>query len=221
MKIALFDFCETLANFQTADAYVRYVQANSPVSHYLLKLSYEFLNKAHLLGIPRRLFPESSLDKKWIMRQMKGRSEEEMTILARKYYEEQVKPALIPEVITELKAKQEDGFRVFLISAGYSIYLQYFATDFSVDGVISTKIAFKNGVCLGRFEGPDCMFSHKIDYIKRGIPDNHYEEWYAYSDSITDLPMLELVGHPVVISKGKSQKWAEQKGFEQIIWNKD
>ena len=24
-KIALFDFCETLANFQTADAYVKYV----------------------------------------------------------------------------------------------------------------------------------------------------------------------------------------------------
>lgn len=221
MKIALFDFCETLANFQTADAYVRFVQANSPVSHKFTKLSYDLLNRSHLLGIPRRLFPESSIDKKWIMRQMAGRTEEEMTILALKYYNERVRPALIPEVVEELKAKQKDGYKVYLISAGYGIYLQYFAKEFAVDGVIATKIAFDKGVCLGRFDGPDCMFSHKIDYIKRGVPDNHFEEWFAYSDSITDLPILELVGHPIVISKGKAQKWAEQKGFKQIIWNKN
>ena len=219
MKIALFDFCETLANFQTADAYVSFVQANSPVSHKLTKLSYDLLNKSHLLGIPRRLFPESSMDKKWIIRQMAGRREEEMIELARKYYDNRVKPALIPEVLEELKAKKTEGYSIYLISAGYSIYLQFFAKEFAVDGLIATKIAFDKGVCLGHFDGPDCMFSHKIDYITRGVPDNHFEEWFAYSDSITDLPMLELVGHPVVISKGKSQKWAEQKGFEQIIWN--
>lgn len=221
MKIALFDFCETLANFQTADAYVRFVQANSPVSHKITKFTYDLLNKSHLLGIPRRIFPEYSLDKKWIMRQMEGRTEEEMTTMARKYYEERVKPALIPEVVDELKAKQDDGYKIYLISGGYGIYLQFFAQEYAVDGVIATKIAFNNGICLGRFDGPDCMFSHKIEYIKRGIPDNHFEEWYAYSDSITDIPMLELVGHPVVISKGKSQNWAVQKGFEQIIWNKN
>ena len=219
MKIALFDFCETLANFQTADAYVHFVQTNSPVSHKFIKLSYDLLNKSHLLGIPRRLFPESSMDKKWIMRQMAGRSEEEMTVLARKYYDERVKPALIPEVVEELKTKQLEGYKIYLISAGYSIYLQFFAQEFAVDGVIATKIAFNNGVCLGRFDGPDCMFSHKLDYIKQGIPDNHFEDWFAYTDSITDLPLLELVGHPVVISKEISQKWAEQKGYKQIIWD--
>ena len=218
MKIALFDFCETLANFQTADAYVRFVQSNSPVTHKVTKTIYELLNKSHLLGVPRRMFPESSMDKKWIMRQMKGRKKEEMVSLAKLYYEKKVKPNLIPEVIEELKSRQKDGYKIYLISAGYGIYLQFFAEEFKVDGIIATEIAFKDGVCLGRFEGPDCMFSHKIEYIKNGIQDKHYDEWYAYSDYITDLPMLELVGHPIVISKGKSQKWAEKRDYQQIIW---
>ena len=218
MKIALFDFCETLANFQTADAYVRFVQSNSPVTHKVTKTVYEVLNKSHLLGIPRRMFPESSMDKKWIMRQMKGRKLEEMESLAKLYYQTKIKPNLISDVVEEMKSKQKDGYKIYLISAGYGIYLKYFAEEYKVDGVISTEIAFKDGVCLGRFEGPDCMYSHKIEYIKKGIPDMHYDEWYAYSDSITDLPMLELVGHPIVISKGKSQKWAEKRDYQQIIW---
>lgn len=221
MKVALFDFCETLANFQTADEYVKYVQTNSPTSHVFIKKLYEFLRKYRIMSVPRRMFPHSSIDKKCIMLQMKGRSHKEMDELAQGYYENKIKPALIPEVLKELQNKQKAGYKIYLISGGYSIYLKYFAKDFAVDGVIATTIEFVDGICTGKFAGPDCMFDNKITYIKKGVPDNHYEEWYAYSDSYTDLPMLEMVGHPIVISKGgKSQKWAENKGFEQIIWNK-
>ena len=70
-----------------------------------------------------------------------------------------------------------------------------------------------------KIDGQDCMFDYKIDYINSKIKGDH-SQWLAFSESVTDLPMLELVGHPVVISRGKSQKWAEKEGFEQIIWNK-
>lgn len=220
MKIALFDFCETLVDFQTADAYVHFVQTNSPITHRIIKCSYEILNKSHLLGIPRRLFPMSSIDKRLIIRQMKGRAEGEMRILARQYYERMIKPALIKDVLTELLNKKNEGYKIYLISGGYGIYLQYFALEYDIEGIISTNIDFKNGICTGKFTGHDCMFEHKIDYIKQTISDDHYDDWFAYTDSITDLPMLKMVGHPVVISREKSQKWAEQKGYSQIIWNK-
>lgn len=218
-KVALFDFCETIANFQTADAYVRYVQSHSVPTNIGIRLLYNILNQSRVLGIVRRLKPKGSIDKRFILKQMKGRTYEEMDRLAEDYYNNMIKPNMIEPVITELRRLQSEGYGIYVISAGYDIYLKYFVKDFKVDGLLSTKIEFKDGVCTGRFDGQDCMFDYKIDYINSMIKGDH-SQWLAFSDSITDLPMLELVGNPVVISRGKSQTWAEKKGFKQIIWNK-
>ena len=41
------------------------------------------------------------------------------------------------------------------------------------------------------------------------------ESSYAYSDSVTDIPMLELVGHPVVVNPdAELRTYAEEKGWE-------
>ena len=218
-KVALFDFCETIANFQTADAYVRYVQSHSVPTNIGIRLLYNILNQSRVLGIVRRIKPKGSIDKRFILKQMKGRTYEEMDRLAEDYYNNIIKPNMIEPVITELRRLQSEGYGIYVISAGYDIYLKYFVKDFKVDGLLSTKIEFKDGVCTGRFDGQDCMFDYKIDYINSMIKGDH-SQWLAFSDSITDLPMLELVGNPVVISRGKSQTWAEKKGFKQIIWNK-
>src|SRR5256884_7965017 len=38
---------------------------------------------------------------------------------------------------------------------------------------------------------------------------------YAYSDSITDLPMLELVGHPVAVNPDRDlRREAEKRGWQ-------
>lgn len=218
-KVALFDFCETIANFQTADAYVRYVQSHSAPTNTGIRFLYNILNQSRVLGVVRRLKPKGSVDKRFILKQMKGRTYEEMDRLAEDYYNNMIKPNMIEPVVAELRRLQSEGYGIYIISAGYDIYLKYFVQDFKVDGLLSTKVEFKDGICTGRFDGQDCMFDYKIDYINSEIKGDH-NQWLAFSDSITDLPMLELVGNPVVISRGKSQTWAEKKGFKQIIWNK-
>ena len=86
-----------------------------------------------------------------------------------------------------------------------------------MDGLLSTKVEFKNGICTGKFDGQDCMFDYKINYINSAIQGDH-SQWMALSDSVTDLPMLELVGNPIVVSRNKSQNWAEKRNMKQIIW---
>jgi len=219
-KVALFDFCETIANFQTADAYVRYVQSHSKPSNKGIRLLYNILNQSRILGIVRRLKPKGSVDKRFILKQMKGRTQVEMEALAKDYYEERIKPNFISPVLDELKRLQSEGYRCYVISAGYDIYLQYFCEEFGMNGLLSTKIEFKDGRCTGNFAGQDCMFDYKIDYIK-SVLEGDTKQWMAFSDSVTDLPMLELVGNPVVISKGYSQKWAEKRNIKQIIWDQN
>ena len=219
IKAALFDFCETIADFQTADAYVDFVQKHSVPSHRFIRSLYVFLNKARVMGVLRRIFPKRSLGKKMVLLQMKGRSYSEMDALASRYYEERIKPHFIKETIEELRARKKEGFAIYLVSGGYDIYLKYFASEFGVDGVLSTRIGFENGVCTGKMDGPDCMHGAKLDYIKKSLPEIDRASSFAYSDSATDLPLLSYVGNPVAVSAGHSQKWAEKLGCRQIVWN--
>jgi phosphoserine phosphatase len=45
---------------------------------------------------------------------------------------------------------------------------------------------------------------------------------YAYADSISDLPMLEAVGNPVVVNPdGRLQKAAKERGWQIKNWSKN
>lgn len=217
-KVALFDFCETLVSFQTADAYIRYIQSHSKSTNIFVKRLYNILNKSRILGIVRRIFPKASVDKRFLLKQMKGRSYEDMERFARDYYMNKIKPNLIHPVVEQLLKMQAEGFEIVIVSGGYDIYLKYFAEEFNVKYTLSTSIEFKNGICTGRFSGKDCMFDYKIDCI-HSVVNGDVEKWYAFSDSITDLPMLGLVGNPVVVSKHQSQIWAEKRNIKQLIWS--
>lgn len=216
-KVALFDFCETIANFQTADAYIDFVQSHSTQTNKSIRILYNILNKYHVLGIVRRLFPRLSIDKRLILRQMKGRTYEEMDEFAKKYYESTIKPNLIQPVVGKLKEMQNEGYEIVIVSGGYDIYLKYFALEYNIRYILSTTIEFNYGICSGKFNGVDCMRASKLDYIHSALIGD-CKKWFAFSDSITDLPMLELVGNPIVVSKNKSQIWAERRGLKQIIW---
>ena len=217
-KVALFDFCETIANFQTADNYVKYVQNHSNPTNTFIRLLYKILNQSRILGVFRRLFPKRSIDKRFILRQLKGRTYEEMDKLAKEYYDAEIKPNLISPVVMKLLEFQKEGYEVIIVSGGYDIYLKYFAEAYNVKYVLSTSIEFRKGICTGFFHGKDCMFDNKIEYIK-ALVTGDYNKWYAFSDSITDLPMLEIVGNPIVVSRGGLQNWADIRNIKQIVWN--
>lgn len=216
-KVALFDFCETIANFQTADAYVRFVQSHSTPSNLYIRYLHALLARLRVMSIWRKLQPKRSIDKRMTLMQLRGRSYEEMDRLAKDYYESQIKPNLITQVVEELLRLKRDGYKCYVVSGGFDIYLKYFCEEYSMDGLLSTKIGFKKDKCTGCFDGHDCMFDYKIDYIKSTIAGDT-KQWMAFTDSITDLPMLELVGNPIVVSREKSQKWAENRYYKQIIW---
>jgi len=216
-KVALFDFCETIADFLTADRFVQFVQFNSKPTNRHIRVLYVVLNKSRILGVLRRVFPKASISKRLVLLQLKGRTYDELALLAQQYYETVIKQHFISPVVSELLRLQQEGYKCYLVSGGYDIYLRYFCEEYNIDGLLCTKIRFSNGICDGKFDGADCMFENKVQMIKSEISGDS-SSWYAFSDSKTDLPMLEIVGNPLVISRVKSQNWAEIKKYKQIIW---
>lgn len=224
-KVALFDFCETLVKFQTADRYVFYVcDKNNSRTVRRKKVIYEWCRKLQLILVASILFPHSSMNKRLILNRLRGLDKGYLETLAKEYYTSQIKPHLIEDTVDDLKRLQKDGFRIILLSGGYDIYLKRFAEEFGISDIISTSIGFKNDICTGRFKGKDCLWGNKIIMLEEYCRQNNIEidrhNSFSYSDSKSDLPMLNYVDNRVIVHRKGRQRWYNENDYlKEIVWD--
>ena len=205
-KIALFDFCDTMVDFQTGNAFTKYVINHNKIS-FIKKLSFKI---KHLIN--------RNFDKLNLLKVCSGLSKDLMEQMALNYYFEIVRPRLIKATVDKLLYYQNNGYKIYLVSGGFDMYLKYFAEEFNVDGIFSTRIEFKNDTCSGNFDGIDCMGENKIK-ILRDYFGKDTVNGVAFSDNITDLPLLKFVSDGFGVSAmDKSLKWATDNGLKTLFY---
>ena len=221
-RIALFDFCETLVSFQTADEFVRFVRETSGSRRMrLLDKAHTLLRKAHVISLLERLFPGRSVNKRIVLLGLAGFTGSEIDRYAGLYYERRLRPNLIQRSVDALVALRDDGWRIVLVSGGYEPYLKYFAREFGIaeSDIIATRLKFRRGVCRGRFDGKDCMYGYKTVLLDRRF-SRAATESVAFSDSKSDLPLLEWADRGVIVRrKEQDVKWGKGHGFTELIWD--
>lgn len=221
-KIAFFDFCETLVSFQTADRFVDFVSNQKKTKNgFYFKMIGTLARKFYIVHLFNKFAPYFSFSKKIKLLELRGIEKTTLNQLAEEFYFQVVRPKLIPTLVSEIQKKKQEGFLIVLVSGGYSIYLKKFAEEFEITHVVATDIAFdKKGRCKGLIKGIDCLFHFKIKKLSQefNLDGTDLKNSIAYSDSITDLPLLQFVGHGIVVSNQFSQSWANKYGFSEIIF---
>lgn len=212
-KLALFDFCDTLITFQSADMFVEYVLHNKPSCKRskvldFFKVGYDAL-PVHPWNIGKQL----------LLRQLRGFKEKEIDISAGNFYKEIILSNIKRNVYKKLKEHQIQGYTTVIISGGYTPYLKYFTKENMIDHCIATDIGFDGGVCTGKIRGLDCMNINKIKKLKEVIDLNEFDlrESFVYSDSKSDLPLFRLVGNAVVVTDNPNQNWITKNNFKMLI----
>lgn len=221
-ELILFDFCETLIKFQTADRYVHFCRRclgkkRMLFFHFFIRC----LEKLNFFKLYDKIFRDSNLHKRLVLFQLKGVEKKECEELAKKYFEEELLPNVIPETIQMLKRHQENNNPVWLISGGYDLYIKYFADYFHVDEYICSHIQFnEKSVCTGKMNGLDCMGTNKLLLLETFLKERYdVSSITFYSDSSSDLPLLLRAQTAVVVSKIKHQSWIDQYQLKEIIWS--
>ncbi len=216
-KVALFDFCETISDFQTGDAFIYYVANHENSFKMNIK---KFLN-AKIVKLKRK-FKKSYNCKFYIMKLLKGMSKNKLETYALNYYEEEVRKHFIPEVIEKLLELKKQGYRIYIVSAGYDIYLKYFVEEFNLDGLMATKILFKENICCGCPDGKDCIGQHKITILNNFFKDEPIKDYdtIAYSDSPSDIPLLDYCKEAFVVTRTE-KSWVDNSGknYKKLVWN--
>jgi HAD superfamily hydrolase (TIGR01490 family) len=106
--------------------------------------------------------------------------------------------------------------RVYIVSSSPEEVVRPLAAHFDVTDVIATRAEVVDGTYTGELAFY-CYGEGKADAIREAAEENgiDLEHSYAYSDSITDLPMLRAVGHPVAVNPDRElRKEAEAHGWQ-------
>ena len=77
-----------------------------------------------------------------------------------------------------------------------------------IEYVLANKLEYLNGYATGRLQGELIAGATKATWIRRFTTEHKFdlESCFAYSDSMSDYPMLAVVGKPSVVNPDKRLK---------------
>jgi phosphoserine phosphatase len=137
--------------------------------------------------------------------------------IVRETLEEVIDPIVFEEALELIRQHREAGRLVLIVSASPEEIVRPLAAYLGADDAIATRARLDDE---GRYSGElerYCYGPAKVTAIteiaeQRGID---LAASYAYSDSVTDVPMLEAVGHPVAVNPDRALlRVAEARDWE-------
>jgi HAD superfamily hydrolase (TIGR01490 family) len=217
IKIALFDVDQTLLLTNSMLDFIDfffmeyYGQQSGKIKQDKYKISQlgsdnkrENLNRlyyTHFKDIKRSALED--LGKKWF----------EQTLSKNKHLFNQV-------VLNRLTKYKQDDYRVVFVSGGFFAPLNPIVEYLEVDVLLCVKPVVNQGVLTGEIEGIQTIGEGKVTAILNHFKDEQVD-WsssFAYGDHISDLAMLKLVGHPVVVGNdNKLLQIAKEQHWEFIL----
>ncbi|HSM45635.1 MAG TPA: HAD-IB family hydrolase [Acidimicrobiia bacterium] len=146
----------------------------------------------------------------------KGWDREEIEAVVTETVDQVVTPLVYAEALAIMEGHRGAGRRVVVISASPEEIVRPLCKYLGIDDVIATRAAVDEN---GRYTGEIELYAYgagKAEAMRElaGREGIDLEASYAYSDSITDLPMLETVGHPVAVNPDAALRaLAEERGW--------
>jgi HAD superfamily hydrolase (TIGR01490 family) len=129
-------------------------------------------------------------------------------------------PRVYPQMLDEVHAHQDAGRATFIVSAAGNGVVASLAQVLGMEGGIGTRYEVDGeGNFTGRFDGPFVYGSGKVEAMQAFAAEHDVDlsASYAYSDSLSDLPMLRAVGHPVAVNPDPQlTEIARQEGWQTM-----
>lgn len=134
----------------------------------------------------------------------------------RQFMKEKIEPIMLPKAGELLQKHRDLGHFLLIITATNRFVTGPIAEALGVDHMLATEPQMRDGRYTGEVEGTPCFQQGKVTRLEAWLAQSGHnlaDSWF-YSDSHNDLPLLEMVEHPVAVDADDTlRQHAEMRGW--------
>jgi HAD superfamily hydrolase (TIGR01490 family) len=139
--------------------------------------------------------------------------------LAQSYARRVMQRNIYAPALAQIAADRAAGYRIVLATASFRLYVDAIAKELGIADVIATDTVPGRA----RVAGPNCYGADKRALINTWLSEQGIApgeaDIRAYSDHVSDAPMLELAGMPVATTPSpKLRRLARERGWTIVDW---
>jgi len=119
----------------------------------------------------------------------------------KRFIKEKIAPILLASADKLIEKHRNNGETLLIITATNSFVTAPIAERLGIEHLIATEPEMRNGQYTGKVAGTPSFREGKVERLNLWLKETHHnldDSWF-YSDSHNDLPLLELVTHPVAV----------------------
>jgi len=215
--IAFFDLDKTLIRRNSATLWVRFERAGGRMSGRQALQAMSWLLRYSVGGVdmaePIRRGAAA----------LAGQREADMRERVGRFYAELVRPLFRPGARAAVQAHRQAGDRVVLLTSSSNYVSELVCRDLGLDDYVCNRLEVDpTGCYTGRTLEPLCFGPGKVVLAERYVRQHGTALANAafYTDSHSDVPMLEAVGRPVAVHPDpRLRRLARKRGWPTVNWD--
>ncbi|HLS99038.1 MAG: HAD family hydrolase [Porticoccaceae bacterium] len=126
---------------------------------------------------------------------------EELVALHREFMVAVIEPLWLPRAVQLVQHHRERGDRLMVITSTNRFIAEPICHRLGIRDLLATELAMADGRYTGAVDGVPTYRDGKVTRLRAwlDVEGESLAGSYFYSDSLNDLPLLEVVDHPVAV----------------------
>ena len=212
---AFFDMDRTLLRCNTGALWIRWLRGRGEISLFEMARATAWLAQYKLALLDMESVVEKGIAS------MRGQSEEELADKCRLFFAEWVQSQVSPRALETLERHRRDGHVVAILSTSTPYVVEPLARHLGIEHAICTRMDIADGKFVGTHRRPACYGAGKVHWAEAFAREHDVDlqRSFFYSDSYSDLPMLERVGMARVVNPDlRLKRHAKRVGWQVDEW---
>ena len=214
---AFFDLDRTLISVNSAFLYAQYERRRGRIS------LFQFLRASFWMGMYHLSMIDMDKAFAAAVRLYRGAHSESLRALTEEFFHQEVISTFQPGAEPVLDFHRQQNHPLVLLTASSSYMSELVAETLDFDAWLANIFPTDDeGRLIGTFQRPMCYGPGKVHHAENWAAEEGIDlsQSYFYTDSFSDLPMLEVVGNPVVINPDpRLRRAALQRGWPIQDWS--
>jgi HAD superfamily hydrolase (TIGR01490 family) len=212
---AFFDMDRTLIRCNTGTEWIRFLYRRGEITRWKLLRGFAWIVEYKLAVLDMEAVTTKALA------EMAGESERALIDKCREFTEASVLSQVAPKAREAIDFHRREGHVLAILSSSTPYVTEPLARHLGIEHVLCTRFSVRDGILDGTHVRPACYGAGKVHWAEGFARERDIDlgRSFFYTDSYSDLPMLERVGVARVVNPDtRLRRHARRVGWQVDEW---